>query len=156
MVDKSLKEWMWQVTSSGGGGGDHEELTQAEYDALTDAEKTNGTVYFVTDGIPSSDIYTLKKATGANMNAKWTNAITNAKSEIICVAKGYTTANIALSITVPVEAIESTTRYWEVSDSHNTATVAHFQVILSKTSANPTLYYGANAVSGAVYEYYYR
>lgn len=31
-------------------GGDHVELTQAEYDALTQEEKNNGTVYFVTDG----------------------------------------------------------------------------------------------------------
>lgn len=31
-------------------GGDHVELTQAEYDALTQEEKNNGTVYFITDG----------------------------------------------------------------------------------------------------------
>lgn len=30
----------------------HVELTQAEYDALTTAEKTNGTVYFITDASP--------------------------------------------------------------------------------------------------------
>ena len=81
----------------------------------------------------------------------------NAQSEVICVAKGTTSGtNIALSITVPIEAIESAQRYWEVSDSYNTATVTHFQVILSKTSASPTLYYGASAVSGAGFEYYYR
>ena len=33
-----------------GGGGDHEELTQAQYDALTPEEKNNGTVYFVPEG----------------------------------------------------------------------------------------------------------
>lgn len=38
---------------SGGGGGDHEELTQAEYDALSQSEKENGTVYFITDSTPS-------------------------------------------------------------------------------------------------------
>ena len=34
-----------------GGGGDanYEELTQAEYDALTPEEKMNGTIYFITD-----------------------------------------------------------------------------------------------------------
>ena len=37
---------------SGGGGGEHVELTQAEYDALTPEEKMDGTVYFVTDGDP--------------------------------------------------------------------------------------------------------
>ena len=34
------------------GGSDHIELTQAEYDVLTPAQKTNGTVYFITDGEP--------------------------------------------------------------------------------------------------------
>ena len=41
---------------------EHVELTQAEYDALSDAEKNNGKVYFITDGqVPSGgdvfDIY---------------------------------------------------------------------------------------------------
>lgn len=36
---------------AGGGGGDHDELTQAEYDALTPEEQANGTVYFVKDGM---------------------------------------------------------------------------------------------------------
>lgn len=31
-------------------GAETQELTQAEYDALTPAQKTNGTVYFITDG----------------------------------------------------------------------------------------------------------
>lgn len=31
------------------GGGSHVELTQAEYDALTEEEKNNGSVYFITD-----------------------------------------------------------------------------------------------------------
>ena len=35
---------------SGGGGASYEELTQAEYNALTPAEKMNGTMYFITDG----------------------------------------------------------------------------------------------------------
>lgn len=33
-----------------GGGADYVELTQAEYDALTPAEKMNGKMYFITDG----------------------------------------------------------------------------------------------------------
>ena len=58
----------WQRTTAGehgGGGGsaDYEELTQAEYNALTPAEKMNGTMYFITDasggggGGSSSEIY---------------------------------------------------------------------------------------------------
>lgn len=39
-----------------GGGGDHEELTQAEYDALTPEEKNNGTVYYVPEGISETTL----------------------------------------------------------------------------------------------------
>ena len=35
---------------AGGEGTSTRELTQAEYDALTEAEKMNGTIYFITDG----------------------------------------------------------------------------------------------------------
>lgn len=44
------------LTSGGGGDGGHVELTQAEYDALTPEEKTDGTVYFITDGEPETYI----------------------------------------------------------------------------------------------------
>lgn len=39
----------WASISTGGGGSTYVELTQAQYDALTPAEKNNGTVYFITD-----------------------------------------------------------------------------------------------------------
>lgn len=39
----------WASISTGGGGDSYLELTQAEYDALTPAEKNNGTIYFITD-----------------------------------------------------------------------------------------------------------
>lgn len=37
-------------------GGDYVELTQAEYNALPQSEKENGTVYFITDGVPGSSL----------------------------------------------------------------------------------------------------
>lgn len=43
---------MYIQSSKGGGGGDHKELTRAEYEALTPEQKNDGTVYFVTDGDP--------------------------------------------------------------------------------------------------------
>lgn len=45
-----------KVTINASSGGDHIELTQAEYDALSQAEKENGTVYFITDGTPDYTI----------------------------------------------------------------------------------------------------
>ncbi len=42
------------LSSAGsGGGGEHVELTQAQYDALSQAEKENGSVYFITDASPA-------------------------------------------------------------------------------------------------------
>lgn len=41
---------MFIQSLKGGGGGDHVELTQEQYNALTPSQKTDGTVYFVTDG----------------------------------------------------------------------------------------------------------
>lgn len=41
-----------QSSKGGSGGGDHKELTRAEYEALTPEQKNDGTVYFVTDGDP--------------------------------------------------------------------------------------------------------
>jgi hypothetical protein len=56
---------------SGGGGGDHEELTQAEYDALSQNEKENGTVYFITDGSPVGGAdYVVEQGNGYR---KWAN-----------------------------------------------------------------------------------
>ena len=46
---KSLQEKYDLGELGGEGGGGHIELTQAEYDALTDEEKLNGAIYFITD-----------------------------------------------------------------------------------------------------------
>lgn len=40
---------VWATVSSGGGGATYLELTQAQYDALSSAQKNNGTIYFITD-----------------------------------------------------------------------------------------------------------
>ena len=39
----------WKQEGTGGSSDDHVELTQAQYDALTEEEKMNGKVYFITD-----------------------------------------------------------------------------------------------------------
>lgn len=47
---KINNKWLEYKPSGGGGDASYRELTQAEYDALTEEEKHNGTIYFITDG----------------------------------------------------------------------------------------------------------
>ena len=47
--DVSFDDTKWSIVVSGGSDVKIRELTQAQYDALTPAEKMNGTIYFVTD-----------------------------------------------------------------------------------------------------------
>ena len=51
---KSLQE-KYDLGELGGEGGGHVELTQAEYDALSEEEKLNGVTYFITDAIGGGD-----------------------------------------------------------------------------------------------------
>ncbi len=44
--DSTSSKW---VNGTGSGGASYTELTQLEYDALSDAQKKNGTMYFITD-----------------------------------------------------------------------------------------------------------
>lgn len=95
----------------------------------------------------------LKKATNAY------DALTNAKNFILFVGKGTVSNNtVALSIIIPVAALESNPRIWLVSDSYNNTTHIHLQIRINSTSVyngDTGLFYGANLVSDATYEYYY-
>lgn len=47
-------------------------LTQVEYDALTTAEKNDGTIYFISDGIPQNQIIDRWGEIGTTYKAAWT------------------------------------------------------------------------------------
>ena len=49
-TDGSRKILASELGGGGGGTADYVELTQAQYDALTESEKKNGKLYFITDG----------------------------------------------------------------------------------------------------------
>ena len=60
------------------GGVDHVELTQAEYDALSQAEKENGTVYFVTDapsGGGGGGLTVVRQAVTTNITTAWGSSL---------------------------------------------------------------------------------
>ena len=44
-----------RLYGGGGGGADYVELTQIQYDALTPAQKMDGTIYLITDGGGAAD-----------------------------------------------------------------------------------------------------
>ena len=55
MADLQSVQYSDKTFSLPSGSNDHVELTQAEYDALSEAEKNNGKVYFITDGQGGGD-----------------------------------------------------------------------------------------------------
>jgi len=84
----------------------------------------------------------------------------NGSSEyIIAVGKCHLpmNADVALSIYIPKSAITSAKVYWQVSDCYNNTTAVHMQVVINNESCtNAGVYYGAEVVTGATIEYYYR
>ena len=84
-------------------------------------------------------------------------ALANAKSFIVMVGKGTFNSNpVALSLTIPINALESTSRYFEVSDAYNGGADLHLQANVSKTQAsNIALLNGASHISDEAFEYYY-
>ena len=58
-------------------GSQYQELTQTEYNALSEAEKKNGTLYFVTDGVPGGgQDYVVEQGTnGIWTYRKWASGI---------------------------------------------------------------------------------
>ena len=84
-------------------------------------------------------------------------ALANAESFIVMVGKGTFNNNpVALSLVIPIDALEATSRYFEVSDTYNGGADLHLQVNVSKTQAsNFGLYNGASHISNEAFEYYY-
>lgn len=85
----------------------------------------------------------------------------NGSSEyIIAVGKCHlptVNVDVALSIYIPKSAITSANVYWQVSDSYNNTTSIHMQVVINNEGCKSAgVYYGAEIVTGATIEYYYR
>ena len=66
----------WLEVSTGGGDASYLELTQAEYNALTPAEKNNGTIYFITDAASGGD-------SGITMNV-YTGTLMSSATDGVC------------------------------------------------------------------------
>lgn len=70
---KSLQEKYDLGELGGEGGGGHIELTQAEYDALTDEEKLNGAIYFITDAIGGGEDISIDD-NNVSLDSTWSSA----------------------------------------------------------------------------------
>ncbi len=92
------------------GGGNEMELTKAEYDALSEAEKTNGTTYYITDAQSwtSKEVQPVIYSTNEREIGVWTDGkplYAKTVSFSITVGNGYTryTHNIANITPIAVE-----------------------------------------------------
>ena len=95
---------------------------------------------------------------GLGIASSENDALSKAKSLIIIVGKGKISndALVAIPLIIPIHALNSTNRYWEVGDAYNGTGFLHFQVkATSSFIESPSLYYNANIITDASYEYYY-
>ena len=95
---------------------------------------------------------------GLGIASSGNDALSKAKSLIIIVGKGKISndAMVTIPLVIPIHALDSTSRYWQVGDSYNGTGYLHLQVQANSSYINnPGLYYGANIITDASYEYYY-
>lgn len=75
------------------------------------------------------------------------------------VGKGVVNSNIpvGLSLIIPKASLGSSGRYWQIGDTYNNTTSFHLQAIVASNAVGLfALYYGADEIPNATYEWYYR
>ena len=91
---------------------------------------------------------------GFSNPANWVYAINNFSVVVFCAKGTINGTKIGLSIMIPVAEIDGNERYWQVSDAYNSGPDTHFQVKVSTATFAAAMFYGASAVSDAVYSVY--
>jgi hypothetical protein len=91
---------------------------------------------------------------GFSNPANWAYAISNFSVVVFCAKGTINGTKVGLSIMIPVAEIDGNERYWQVSDAYNSGQDTHFQVKVSTTTFAAAMFYGAGAVSDAVYSVY--
>lgn len=77
-------------------------LTQAEYDALTTAEKNDGTIYFISDGIPQNQGIKSSDLIGTTYRAAWTATSSSAGSTKVTDSLTLPAGVYVITIKTPV------------------------------------------------------
>lgn len=78
------------------------EVTQQEYDTLTQAQKENGTIYFVTDGVPTQADYSETSYSTTSLNHLETASVTvykRGKYGIVYIGAKNTSSALAVGST---------------------------------------------------------
>ena len=77
-------------------------LTQAEYNALTTAEKNDGTIYFISDGIPQNQGIKSSDLIGTTYKAGWTATSSSAGSTKVTDSLTLPAGIYIITIKIPV------------------------------------------------------
>lgn len=77
-------------------------LTQAEYNALTTAEKNDGTIYFISDGIPQNQGIKSSDLIGTTYKAAWTATSSSATSTKVTASLTLPAGVYIITIKTPV------------------------------------------------------
>ena len=98
------------------GGAQYRELTHAEYNALSAAEKMNGTLYFITDGAPgggggySTEIISTLTAGSTTLTMSDNSITTNSTLDFYTDIYGVSPTDVSVlngSVTLTFEAQQS-------------------------------------------------
>lgn len=119
------------------------ELTQAQYDALSSAEKNNGTTYYITDGIPSVIGVTDVKANGTSIVSNHVANIplvSSANNGLVPQGSSVTTQSQTTKF-LREDGSWATPSYTSVSDKAN---------IDGSNIANPSAFRSAIGIDGAL------
>ena len=126
----------WASVSTSGGAV-YLELTQVQYDALSTAEKNNGTIYFVTDGVPTipKGVFVGTCSTAAATAAK--EVVVSADQNFVLekgvvVAVKFVNTNTAYNVTISVNGGMAYPIYYNVAQytSNSTSVTGYANTII--------------------------
>lgn len=138
------------INYSGGGGA--EEMTLAQYEALSQAEKNDGKIRFITD----VDGQGTWKLLGTKTGTTAINLPSAFNELLVTVSLGNTT--VILTLSIPYLDLESSDRQYRGGYATTTTNLVYISVTASKTSINlgHVQNNGSDVTSASTIKVYYR